>query len=67
MSGAAGPLANDVSGNYVGDEGRLDKAFPGRDTGEIAHPEAIGARCSELAADLTQRARRLLVAVSSES
>lgn len=49
--------SNDASCKDINHKGHIDKALPGRDVGEIGHPELIGPLCLELAMDRIQRAR----------
>jgi len=74
MGRRADPPAQDAAGTGVDDEGDMDRAMGtplarvtlarasrGGDTGEIADPEHVGQRHSELAVHLVQRTGHLLV------
>jgi len=58
--GADAP-ADDLAGKGVEDEGDVDEALPGGDTGEIAYPEHVGCGHPNLPVHLIQGAWRLLV------
>src|SRR5471032_1214067 len=47
----------DAPRKHINHKGHIDKALPGRDVGEVGHPELIGSLCLELAMDPVQRAR----------
>lgn len=53
------PPAHDMSREDVDDEGDVDEALPGRDVGEIGHPQVVRAISLELPVDPIQRVRRL--------
>lgn len=59
---SAHPPADDAPRVGVDDEGHVDEARPGRDTGEVRRPEHVWGRDAEPAFDMVERARRLLVA-----
>jgi hypothetical protein len=63
MRRAADPPADDAAGEGVDDEGDVDEALPGRDIGEIAHPQHVRRRHLELAVHLVQRAWLRLVGI----
>jgi hypothetical protein len=56
--GAHAP-ADDAPGKDVDDEGHVHKALPGRDVGEVAHPQLVRPLGAELSIDPVQRARSL--------
>lgn len=62
MRRPAHPPADDAAGIGVDDKGDIDEAGPGRDVGEVGDPQHVRRRGIELAIDVTQRARRALVA-----
>ena len=62
MRGTVDTPADDVSGKNIDDKRDIDKALPGRDIGEIAHPKLVGTGRLELAVDPVQRTGRGLVA-----
>ena len=58
----AHPPADDAPGEHVDDEGHVQPALPGRDVGEVRHPELIRPLGLELPIDPVQRARRRWIA-----
>ena len=61
MGRSADPPAHDAAGIGVDDEGDIDEASPGGDISEVADPQHVRCRNTELAVHLVQRARCLLV------
>jgi len=59
----AGAPADDLARVSVDDEGDIDEPLPGGDIGEITDPQHVGRRDAELAVQLVQRARGLLVRI----
>ena len=55
--GRRDPPADDAACEHVDHEGHEDEAGPGRDVGEVAHPQRVGPIRHELAVDLVLRAR----------
>lgn len=55
----ADPPADDVAREHVHDEGDIDEALPGRDIGEVRHPQRVRPLGAELPVHPVQRARRL--------
>jgi len=55
----ADPPADDVAGEHVDDEGDVDEVLPGRDLGEVRHPQPVRPIHLELPVHPVQRARRL--------
>src|SRR5471032_15261 len=47
----------DAPRKHINHKSHIDKALPGRDVGEVGHPELIGSLCLELTMDPVQRAR----------
>lgn len=62
MRGSADAPANDIAGVDIDHEGDIDEARPGRDIGEVGHPEHVRRWSMELPVDVIERARRGLVA-----
>ena len=62
MGRPAGPPADDPPSIGIDDEGDVDEPRPGRDRGEVRHPEPVRRWRVELAVDVIERARRCLVA-----
>src|SRR5512140_3076423 len=50
-------MSNHTAGEHVDHEGHVQPALPGRNIGEITHPQLVGPRGVELALDAIQRAR----------
>ena len=42
VHGTADPPAHDAPGKHINDEGDIEPALPGRDVGEVRHPELVG-------------------------
>ena len=53
------PPPDDAPGEHVDHEGHVDKPAPGRNVGEIRHPQLIRARGHELAIDEVRRTARV--------
>jgi hypothetical protein len=51
------PPAHDEPREHIDDKGHIRKPLPGRDKGEVSHPELVGALCGEVAVDPIQRVR----------
>ncbi|EAA20200.1 hypothetical protein, partial [Plasmodium yoelii yoelii] len=51
------PPAHNAPGKHVNHEGHIQPALPGRDVGEVRHPQLIGTIHLELPVDPIQRAR----------
>ena len=62
MGRPAGPPANDPPSIGIDDEGGIDEPHPGRDVGEVRHPQYIRRGRGKLAVDVIKRAWRRLVA-----
>ena len=56
VHGVADPPAHNAPGVHVDHEGHVQPALPGRDIGEVRHPELVRAVGLELALDVIQRA-----------
>lgn len=56
MSGPANRPADDASGKHFDDDGDINKALPGGDMGEIAHPQPVRAGCRKRAVYPVERA-----------
>ena len=62
MGRAAHPPSDDPACEGIDHEGHIDEPGPGRDIGEVRHPQTIGLGRLELPVHLVERARRSLVA-----
>ena len=56
MGRPAGPPANDAPSIGIDDEGEIDEPRPGRDAGEVRHPQHVRRWRGELAVDVIKRA-----------
>ena len=54
---AADSPAHDKPREHIDNKGHICKALPGRDKGEVSHPELVGALCGEVTVDPIQRVR----------
>ena len=59
LHGAADSPADDAPRVDINDEGHVYEALPGRDVGEVRHPQLVGSISLELAVHTVQRACRL--------
>ena len=59
MRRGADPPAHDASGKHIDDESHVQPALPGRDVGEVRHPQLVRPVGAELPLHPVQRARRL--------
>lgn len=56
---AADPPADDAPREDIDDEGHVYEALPGRDVGEVRHPQLVGPISLEMEVHTVQRTRRL--------